>query len=63
MTWFTTFCQELTKSSSKSFVDLLLENSAVRESQTMREELEALCDPSNYVGLSREMVEKVLHNH
>jgi hypothetical protein len=39
---------------SKSFVDLLLENAAVQGSGTKREGLEALCNPSNYVGLSRE---------
>lgn len=54
-------CNELTQTSaSKSLLDLLLENKAVQESGIGAKELEALCNPSNYVGLSREMVENVV---
>lgn len=53
-------CRELAGGSSSSFVDLLLENSEINKCGISREELQVLCEPSNYVGLSREMVEKVL---
>ena len=46
--------------SSTSLFDLLLENKVVQESGIGAEELKAICNPSNYVGLSREMVEKVV---
>jgi 3-carboxy-cis,cis-muconate cycloisomerase len=53
-------CRELADTSSPTFVDLLLENVAVQKLGMKREEVEMLCNPSNYVGLSREMVERVL---
>ena len=53
-------CRELAGGSLKSFVDLLLENAEIHKSGMSREELQIVCQPSNYVGLSREMVEKVL---
>jgi len=46
--------------SSTSLFDLLLENKVIQESGIGAEELKAICNPSNYVGLSREMVEKVV---
>jgi 3-carboxy-cis,cis-muconate cycloisomerase len=41
-------------------VDLLDQHSEVKLD---RKELEALCDPANYLGLSIEMTERVLNSH
>jgi 3-carboxy-cis,cis-muconate cycloisomerase len=44
----------------KPLLDLLLEDEKVKESQLTKDELARLCDPANYLGLSVEMVERVL---
>lgn len=44
----------------KSLVELLKEDEEVRKAGLADEELEKLCDPSNYLGLSEIMVDKVL---
>lgn len=41
-------------------VDLLLQNEEVKRSKISGDELRKLCDPANYLGLSAEMVDKVL---
>ena len=49
-------CRQAVKE-DRPLLDLLLESSEVKLS---REELEKLCDPANYLGLSGEMVDNVL---
>jgi 3-carboxy-cis,cis-muconate cycloisomerase len=44
----------------KPLLELLLEDEKVKESQLTKDELARLCDPVNYLGLSVEMVDKVL---
>lgn len=44
----------------KPLLDLLLADEKVIESQLTKDELTRLCDPINYLGLSVEMVERVL---
>jgi 3-carboxy-cis,cis-muconate cycloisomerase len=41
-------------------LSLLCADDKVRESGLSKEELEGLCDPANYTGLSKEMVDRVL---
>jgi len=45
---------------AKPLLELLLENEKVKESHLTKDELAGLCDPANYLGLSVEMVERVL---
>jgi 3-carboxy-cis,cis-muconate cycloisomerase len=45
----------------KRFIDLLTENAEISK-HLDRESLEKLIDPANYLGLSREMVDRVLQN-
>jgi 3-carboxy-cis,cis-muconate cycloisomerase len=45
----------------KPFIDLLGENPEVSQ-HLDRASLEKLVDPANYLGLSREMVDRVLKN-
>ncbi|KAF8970437.1 L-Aspartase-like protein [Flammula alnicola] len=52
-------CREAAVDPSASFLDRLLENEAVQKSGIGKGELEHLCDPANYVGLSEEMVSRV----
>jgi 3-carboxy-cis,cis-muconate cycloisomerase len=47
-------------SEGRPLVELLLEDEEVKKSQITEEELRAFCDPANYLGLSVEMVERVL---
>ena len=44
----------------KPLLELLLADGKVKESHLTRDDLTQLCDPANYLGLSVEMVEKVL---
>jgi 3-carboxy-cis,cis-muconate cycloisomerase len=44
----------------KPLLELLLDDDKVKESQFTKDELARLCDPANYLGLSVEMVERVL---
>ena len=47
-------------SEGRPLVELLLLDGEVKKSQITEEELRAFCDPANYLGLSIEMVERVL---
>jgi 3-carboxy-cis,cis-muconate cycloisomerase len=51
-------CREATKS-GKPLVDLLAANKEISK-HVSRKELEAMCDPANYLGLAGEMVDRVL---
>ncbi|KAJ3504758.1 hypothetical protein NLJ89_g7770 [Agrocybe chaxingu] len=53
-------CRNMADASSVSFVDLLLANAEVKRSGISKEELDRLCEPANYIGLSKEMVAAVL---
>lgn len=55
-------CQKLggTEGVSKQLVDLLAENETVRKAGIGRKELEDICDPVKYLGLSEDMVRRVL---
>lgn len=55
-------CRKLAIDPTKKFVEYLLEDEVVRQSGISREELESLCDPAKYIGLSEEMVASVLAN-
>lgn len=44
----------------KSLLELLCENRDIKKAGLSDSELERLCDPSNYLGLSEIMVERVL---
>lgn len=46
-----------------SFVDRLMEDETVKGSGVSKEELEVLCNPANYIGLSKEMTQKVIHGN
>ena len=41
-------------------IELLLQNEDIRRSKVQDDDLRALCDPAHYLGLSAEMVDKVL---
>lgn len=45
----------------RPLVELLLEDETVKSSGLTEKELRAFCDPANYLGLSVEMVERVLN--
>ncbi|KDQ56047.1 hypothetical protein JAAARDRAFT_195280 [Jaapia argillacea MUCL 33604] len=49
-----------TAKEGRPLLDLLLEDENIRKSGLERPRLVALCDPANYLGLSAEMVRKVL---
>jgi 3-carboxy-cis,cis-muconate cycloisomerase len=51
-------CREATKSGA-SLVDLLAKDPEISK-HVSRQDLEAMCDPANYLGLSGEMVDRVL---
>ncbi|KAF8156849.1 L-Aspartase-like protein [Crassisporium funariophilum] len=53
-------CRKMTGDHNRSFVDYLLEDEVVRNSGITRQELEVLCDPTKYIGLSSEMVLRVV---
>jgi len=55
-------CREVAKNPSLSLLECLLRNSTVTESGIGRAELERLCDPANYVGLSEEMTLRIVRN-
>ena len=44
----------------KPLLELLSESEEVKRSGLSHEELEKLCDPANYLGLSEVMVDRVL---
>lgn len=46
----------------RSLLELLLESEEVRNAGLTEDELAGLCDPANYLGLSEEMVERVLRD-
>ncbi|KAF9260576.1 L-Aspartase-like protein [Marasmius fiardii PR-910] len=52
-------CQRAIKE-DRLLLDLLVENEEVKKSGVAKEELERLCDPANYLGLSEEMVQRVV---
>ncbi|KAF8906770.1 L-Aspartase-like protein [Gymnopilus junonius] len=52
-------CRQAAMDRSVSFLDRLEDNEIVKKSGISREELEKLCDPANYVGLSEDMVLRV----
>ncbi|PPR00284.1 hypothetical protein CVT24_005025 [Panaeolus cyanescens] len=54
-------CIRLAKTPDKTLLDLLVENPSIKECGLDREALERLCDPENYLGLSKKMVERVLN--
>ncbi|KAF4616455.1 hypothetical protein D9613_008702 [Agrocybe pediades] len=56
-------CQEAAKDPTRSFFERLVENSTVMSSGISKEELERLCNPANYVGLSEEMVLRVVREN
>lgn len=45
---------------NRPLVELLSENKEVRDTGVSRAELESLCDPKNYIGLSKEMVHRII---
>jgi 3-carboxy-cis,cis-muconate cycloisomerase len=45
----------------KSLLELLRQNEDIKRAGLSDEELERLCDPANYLGLSEAMVDRVLH--
>ncbi|GLB39093.1 putative adenylosuccinate lyase C-terminus [Lyophyllum shimeji] len=53
-------CRKAVKE-DRPLLDLLSENEEVRNSGISREELESLCDPKQYIGLSKEMVHRVIN--
>jgi 3-carboxy-cis,cis-muconate cycloisomerase len=52
-------CRRCTQE-DKPLLELLLADGKVKESHLTKDDLTRLCDPANYLGLSVEMVEKVL---
>ena len=46
--------------SDKSLLELLCQNEDIKHAGLSREELWRLCDPANYLGLSEQMVDRVL---
>lgn len=54
-------CRELAqeKDSQRSLFDLLCDHRGITESGIEKEQLERLCDPANYTGLSEEMTYRV----
>lgn len=52
-------CRKAVKE-DRSLLELLLENEEVKKSGVGEEKLKELCDPANYLGLSAEMVDRVL---
>ena len=44
----------------KSLLELLQDDERIKKTGLSESELERLCDPANYLGLSEEMVDKVL---
>ena len=52
-------CQRCARE-NRPLLELLLEDKKIKESQLSEEELARLCDPNNYLGLSIEMVDRVL---
>ncbi|RXW22789.1 hypothetical protein EST38_g3061 [Candolleomyces aberdarensis] len=53
-------CRKLGDGSDKHLVDLLTENLEIQAAGISRSKLEEICDPVNYLGLSEEMVKRVL---
>ena len=47
---------------NKSLLELLQADEEIKKAGLSNEELEKLCDPANYLGLSEEMVDKVLES-
>ncbi|PPQ74272.1 hypothetical protein CVT26_003896 [Gymnopilus dilepis] len=56
-------CRQSAMDPSVTFLDLLAHNDIVRKSGISRGELEQLCDPANYVGLSENMVIRVVGSY
>lgn len=54
-------CREAALDPRKSIFDRLLENDTVKKSGITKEQLAFLCNPANYVGLSEQMVARVLN--
>uniref|UniRef100_A0A8H7XQH2 Adenylosuccinate lyase C-terminal domain-containing protein n=1 Tax=Psilocybe cubensis TaxID=181762 RepID=A0A8H7XQH2_PSICU len=55
-------CREVAKDPTVSLIDLLASDERVQRSGLSRDLLENLCDPANYIGLSEEMVLKVVNS-
>ncbi|KDR68359.1 hypothetical protein GALMADRAFT_161018 [Galerina marginata CBS 339.88] len=53
-------CRQAAADTSVSFLDLLANNDTVKKSEIERATLERLCNPANYLGLSEEMVLRVV---
>lgn len=53
-------CRQAALDTSVSFFDRLTDDEVVRKSGISQGELERLCDPANYVGLSEDMVLRVI---
>lgn len=45
---------------NKSLLELLCADESIKKAGLSNEELERLCDPANYLGLSEAMVDRVL---
>ncbi|KAF8191142.1 L-Aspartase-like protein [Pholiota molesta] len=54
-------CREAALDPRKKLFDRLLENDAVKKSGITKEELAFRCNPANYVGLSEQMVARILN--
>lgn len=54
-------CAKLAKTPDKTLLDFLAEDQRIKDCGLGREALEKLCDPKNYLGLSEEMVGRVLN--
>ncbi|THU76390.1 L-Aspartase-like protein [Dendrothele bispora CBS 962.96] len=52
-------CRKAVKE-DRTLLEVLLDNDEVKKANISKEELERLCDPANYLGLSEEMVQRVL---
>ncbi|KAL0061376.1 hypothetical protein AAF712_011774 [Marasmius tenuissimus] len=54
-------CRKAVKE-DRPLLEVLLEDEEVRKTGISKEELERLCDPKNYLGLSEEMVKRVVED-
>ncbi|PPQ88526.1 hypothetical protein CVT25_009906 [Psilocybe cyanescens] len=55
-------CREAAADPTISLIDRLASNELVKQSGLGRNQLESLCNPASYIGLSEEMVLKVVNN-
>jgi len=53
-------CRKMALDPSVSFVDRLMDDKAVKSSGMSRDDIKPLCEPGNYIGLSKEMISRVI---